>query len=258
MAAMLGTIRKVGELLDLFDLEHPEWSVTDLAARLGLPKSSAHDHLASLADIGLLQRTPAGRYRLGWRLLALSGTLLRTTDVQAEAKPVLEKLAARLEASIGLIALSNGRSVRIFEAGPPPPATPPEGSSDRPAHCTSAGKMLLAHRPWPEVERLIQRQGGLRRHTPNTITDLPTLRRELEQARQLGFSYDFEEVAPGLCCVAAPVRDHTGRVLAAVRLSAARSKFTAFKEVYRSSVVSAAAAVSRNLGYLPGRRQQPA
>jgi IclR family transcriptional regulator, KDG regulon repressor len=251
MATMLGTVKKLGQLLDLFDVRHPEWSVTELAATLNLPKSSVHDHLSSLSDIGLLQRTPAGRYRLGWRLLALSGTLLLTTDLRIEGKPVLEKLAARVGESVNLVTLVNGKLVGICAAGPPKPlSTHDEVGMVRPAHCTSAGKMLLAYEPWHQVETIIERQNGLKRHTPNTITDVATLRRELERVRQLGFSYDFEEITPGVCCVAAPVRDDSGRVLAAVRLAAAKSKFMSFQQLYCSLVVEAAGTISRRLGYL--------
>src|SRR2546430_1109370 len=123
---MLGTVQKVGQLLGLFDVDHPEWSVTDLAATLRLPKSSAHDHLSSLCGIGLLQPAPQRRYRHGWHPLTLSETLRQTTDLQIEGKPVVERFPARAGESINLNTMANGPVVRVCAAGPGQPIPPPE------------------------------------------------------------------------------------------------------------------------------------
>lgn len=74
---LLNTISRAGNVLALFTAEHPEWGVRETATELGMPRSNAHMLMSSLTDIGLFARTSDLRYRLGWRLLTLSGCLLR-------------------------------------------------------------------------------------------------------------------------------------------------------------------------------------
>jgi DNA-binding IclR family transcriptional regulator len=92
---MLGTVTKAGQVLDVFTPECPEWGVTEVADRLGLSKSNAHELLASLASIDLLQRTPRARYRLGWRVVSMAGGLAEATLLRKHAPPHLEALACR-------------------------------------------------------------------------------------------------------------------------------------------------------------------
>ena len=93
---MLQTIQKAGELLALFDRNHTEWGVREVAEKLKIAKSSAHDLMSSLAKLGFLNKTEDNRYRLGWRLVTFSETLLATTELRKEAHPVMEDLAARI------------------------------------------------------------------------------------------------------------------------------------------------------------------
>jgi DNA-binding IclR family transcriptional regulator len=112
------------------------------------------------------------------------------------------------------------------------------------------GKVLLAYQPAEIVQQVID--NGLKRFTENTITDADALRAELATIRQKGFAIDDEEIEPGLRCVAAPIRDHSGHVTAAISVAAPIQRMTK-KNVQTTvpSVVSAAEAISRRLGYLP-------
>ena len=101
---MLGTLARAGAVLDLFTTEEPEWGVTATAHRLRIGKSLAHDVLASLAAIGLLQRVGHGRYRLGWRTVTLASVLLRTSELKTHARPVVRDLAERQGLTVSLAA----------------------------------------------------------------------------------------------------------------------------------------------------------
>jgi len=248
---MLGTVQKVGEVLELFTREHPEWGVSEVAKALAIPKSSAHALLATLAQIGFLKRTREGRYRLGWRILALSQVLLSTSSWREEARRAMEELVARFGETTHLAVLECGRvvyveklegtrAVRVVNTGV---------GVELPAHCSAVGKVLLAFRPWEEVERIMAER-GMPAFTPNTITTLDELKTELQAVRERGYAYDIEEVVPELCCVAAPIRDHTGEVVAALSLSVPFYRFQQLKEEYRRSVLEAAHRVSERLGYL--------
>ncbi|WP_135256832.1 IclR family transcriptional regulator [Thermus caldilimi] len=250
---MLGTVQKVGEVLELFTRERPEWGVSEAAKALGIPKSSAHSLLATLAQIGFLKRTREGRYRLGWRILALSQVLLSTSSWRGEARRAMEELVARFGETTHLAVLECGRvvyveklegtrAVRVVNTGV---------GVELPAHCSAVGKVLLAFRSWEEVERIMAEQ-GMPAFTPNTITTLDELKTELQAVRERGYAYDIEEVVPELCCVAAPIRDHTGEVVAALSLSVPFYRFQQLKEEYRRSVLEVTHRVSERLGYMGG------
>ncbi|MFN3337367.1 MAG: IclR family transcriptional regulator, partial [Thermomicrobium sp.] len=117
-----------------------------------------------------------------------------------------------------------------------------------PAHCSGVGKVLLAHQPWENVLRIVETT-GLVSFTPNTITTVEQLREELERVRQQGFAYDQEEVMVGLCCAAAPIRDESGQVIAAMSLSVPAYRFYPNRQRLTTAIVDAARRVSEKLGY---------
>ena len=123
-----------------------------------------------------------------------------------------------------------------------------ESGARLPAHCSGVGKVLLAHQEWSTVTALVEGQGFLA-FTPNTITDLDKLADELEQVRQRGYAYDHEEVALGLCCVAAPIRDIDGKVIAAISLSVPAYRFYPQQDNYTSIILKTATRISEKLGY---------
>lgn len=247
---VLSTVRKVAEVLDLFTPQRPEWGVTEVARALRIPKSSAHALLVTLCCTGLLRKTPQCRYRLGWRALAMNRVLVETTEFRAEALPVMHNLVARYGETVHLATLDEGQVVYVEKL---------EGSravrvavswvgARLPAHCSAVGKVLLAHRPEEEVETIVEAQ-GLRAFTTRTITSVEQLRAELERVRQQGYAEDLEEVMPELCCVAAPIRDYTGEVVAAMSLSVPAYRFRQYRDQYRHAIIHAARQVSENLGY---------
>jgi DNA-binding IclR family transcriptional regulator len=122
--------------------------------------------------------------------------------------------------------------------------------SRAPAHCTGVGKALLAFQPPEIVQQVID--NGLTRYTEHTIIDGEALKAELALIRQKGYALDDEEIEVGLRCVAAPIRDHSGHVAAAISVAAPVQRMSK-KNVLTTipSVVSAAEAISRRLGYLP-------
>jgi DNA-binding IclR family transcriptional regulator len=121
--------------------------------------------------------------------------------------------------------------------------------SRAPAHCTSVGKALLAFQSPEVVQQVID--AGLRRYTVNTIVDGEALKTELATIRARGYALDDEEIELGLRCVAAPIRDHSGQVIAAISVAAPVQRMSK-KNVQSTipSVVAASDAISRRLGYI--------
>jgi len=247
---MLQTIQKAGEILALFDRDHTEWGVREVAVKLKMAKSSTHDLMASLAKLGFLNKTEDSRYRLGWRLVTLSETLLATTELRKEAHPVMEELAAQYQETIHLAVLDDTQAVYVdkLEGRQAVRVELTSLGARLYAHCTALGKVLLAYSPEEEVKRIIQ-AAGLPRFTPNTITDKEELGQTLVKIRKQGFAYDMEEILPDLCCVAAPIYNHLGQVVAAISMSIPTYRLRRSQTEFRDAIVRTAKIISERLGY---------
>ena len=247
---MLQTIQKAGELLALYDRDHTEWGVREVAAKLRIAKSSAHDLMSSLAKLGFLHKTENNRYRLGWQLVTLSETLLATIELRKEAHPVMEELAARYQETIHLAVLDDTQAVYVdkLEGKQAVRVELTSLGARLYAHCSSLGKVLLAYSDEAEAKRIIK-TAGLPRFTPNTITDEEELLQTLAKIRKQGYSYDLEEILPDLCCVGAPIYNHLGEVIAAISMSIPAYRFRRSQTDYRDAVVRSAKTISKRLGY---------
>lgn len=247
---MLQTIHKASEVLALYDRDHTEWGVREISDRLKLAKSTTHDLLASLAQVGFLNKTAEGRYRLGWRLVTLSETLLATTELRHEARPVMEALAAQYKETIHLAVLDDTKAVYVdkLEGMQAVRVELTSLGTRLYPHCSALGKILLAYSPEEEARRII-RTAGLPRFTPNTITDEEELCQTLAQIRKQGYACDFEEILPDLCCVGAPIYNYSGRVIAAISMSLPAYRFRRSQTEYRDAIVRTAKIISDRLGY---------
>jgi len=247
---MLQTIEKASDVLTLFDREHAEWGVREVADTLGMAKSSAHDMLTSLAQIGLLSKTDNGRYRLGWRLVSLSETLLATTELRREARPIMEEMAAQYQETIHLAILDDAKVIYVdkLEGKQAVRVELTALGTRLYAHCSSLGKVLLAYRTEAEVQHIIK-TSGLPRFTANTIIDADELMKALAKIRKQGYAYDLEEILPDLCCVGAPIRNHIGCVIAAISMSIPAYRFQRSQVEFRKAVVRAGKMISERLGH---------
>jgi DNA-binding IclR family transcriptional regulator len=247
---MLQTIQKAGELLALFDREHADWGVREVAVKLKMAKSSTHDLMASLAQLGFLNKTADNRYRLGWRLVTLSETLLATTELLKEARPVMEELAAQYQETIHLAVLDGTQAVYVdkLEGKQAVRVELTSLGARLYAHCSALGKVLLAYSSEEDVKRII-RTAGLPSFTPNTITDEDELSQALAKIRKQGYAYDLEEILLDLCCVGAPIYNYTGQVIAAISMSLPAFRFRRSQMEYRDAIVRTAKIISERLGY---------
>jgi DNA-binding IclR family transcriptional regulator len=237
---MLGTLKRAGDVLDLFTTEDPEWGVTATANRLGIGKSLAHDVLASLAAIGLLQRVAHGRYRLGWRTISLASVLLRTSELQAHARPVVRELAGRQGLAVSLAAWDRGRIIYIDRraGGQQLPATPaPLPGTAAPLDGSAIARVLLASRPSAEVCTLWS--DGLVHTRHASVGELEL---DLERIRLHGWAQNDSDAVGS--AVAAPVKDADGSVAAAIGLDLLRSSSSTNLDLHARAVQAAASRIS--------------
>jgi DNA-binding IclR family transcriptional regulator len=245
---MLLTVRNVGRILDLYSVATPERGPTEVAAALGMGKSKAHLLMSSMAEIGLLRRVAGGRYRAGWRALELERIVRETASFRPIAYAVAERLARHTGETVHVAALDAGQVVYVDRLVGPHGVDLPlsEVGSTLHAHCSGVGKVLLAHLEPGEIDAMIDRH-GLPRFTPATITDRDALYAELHRVRRDGVAYDREEIVAGIACVAAPILDGEGAVVAAMSVTAPAERFAASQDAYRSAIIRATRAVSDRL-----------
>lgn len=234
-----------------------EMGISALAARLGLAKSTVHRLATTLVEYDILeQNRETGKYRLGLALFELGTLVRRKMDVMSEAQAQIHALADLSGETVQLAILDHLSVlyIRIRESRQAVRMSTGLGSR-APAHCTSVGKALLAYQAPEVIQQVID--NGLQRYTPNTITEGPRLLEELASVRQKGYAIDNEEIESGLRCVAAPIRNHSGRVVAAISVAAPVQRMTKRNlQTTVPSVVAAADAISRRLGYMPSLSAQ--
>ena len=251
----LVTIQLAGKLLELFTRDHPEWGARQMARALELPKSSAHQMLASLEAIGLLHRMVTGRYRLGFRLLTLSQNLLVNTPWRDVAHRGLVQLGAALRQTVHLAVLDGGNLIYIDKLlGSDPVAVRSAhtnlGNACNP-HSSALGRTLLASKSWRVVTASFERHGGLHANTRYTITDLEAFKNELNQIARQGFALDLEESRQEVCCFAAPIRNHNGDVIAAIGTSIISTRALGVDADTHDIIFKTANQISRSIGFDP-------
>ncbi len=248
----LSSVANAIRLTKAFSEHEFEMGISSLASRLGLAKSTVHRLATTLVEYDILeQNRESGKYRLGLALFELGTLVRRKMDAVSESRQQMSALLETTGETVQLAVLDHLSVlyIRILESRQAVRMSSTPGSR-APAHCTSVGKALLAHQP-PEVVKQVV-DNGLKRYTANTIVDPEALVQELGAIRSRGYAIDDEESEVGLRCVAAPIRNHTGRVAAAISVSAPVQRMT--KKNLQTTVpivVSAAEAISRRLGYLP-------
>ena len=239
-------VEKVLVVLDALTDHH---RLTDLARSTGLPKSTVHRILQTLIDRDFAAFDEVSGYGPGPRMLGLAGRTLGDLDASLAAEPVLRRLQELSSATVHMAVLAGDEAiyVRKLEGNKPYRMVSRVGMAI-PLHCTAIGKALLAAMPDEEVVELMRRT-GLARRTPRTITTPECLLDDLKGIRQRHWSSDVEENELGIVCVGAGVRDHSGRVTAAISVSQLRSDPTAIAlDDLGPQVAAAAAEVSNGFG----------
>ncbi|MEX2541963.1 MAG: IclR family transcriptional regulator [Trueperaceae bacterium] len=217
-----------------------------LAKVSGWPKSTIHRLAAVLVEQGLL-RYQDHRYLLGYRLLELSEKAKRQLSYLQVAKPQLEEVSRRTRETIHLGELAEGHIIYLEKIpGERGLQMRSHVGLRTPAQVTALGKVLIAHRPRAEWESHLF---DLPPRTERSITDRNELLRELEAVRRQGYALDREENEPGTRCVAAPLWDSSGRIIAAISISGASIYIDEARQMELVPVaLECARNISRNLG----------
>ena len=182
---MPASVRKAAQVLDLFSVQRPDWGPTEVADELKIAKSTAHALLRELAGVGLTERLPCGRYRLGWRTLGLARTMLATNGHLDMITPTARRLANHFGETVHITAWQRGRVLYVATERPPGGVAAP--TEPVVAELTPPGRVLLA-----------ERAGD---------TGNPA---EVQRLRRRGYAVGPQRALERVDCAAAPVRTSDG------------------------------------------------
>src|SRR5262245_24696075 len=211
-------------VLSSFTQNNPVRGIADLAREVGLNKSTTHRYVATLAKLGYVQQDPeTKRYSLGPRVVDLGFAAINSMEITRVAAGYLQALSDETGYTVSMAVLDGPDIVYVDRRRSGRASSFAMGlhlhvGSRLPAYCTSMGKVLLAYRDPAELRALLDRT-DLARRGPKTITAREQLMVALARVRHTGIAVNDEELAAGLRSVAAPVRDRSGKVVAAVNIA---------------------------------------
>lgn len=224
-------------------------SLPEICRALGQPKSSVYGILTTLMERGYVGKGADGHFQLQLKVVSLSSAVLGRVDVRHRAAPVMHRLVGLTEETCHLGVLDGNQVVYIERVNSGLPAhvvshiglrTPPD--------CTALGLVLLSELPESHLAALAA-AGAL--VTPGTGNQLATLAPVLARIRKHGHAVDDGVHDPQVRSVAAPVRDYTGRIIAAISVSGLSGRLTRQRlPWFVARVLDAAGEISREMGYV--------
>lgn len=242
-------VRKVGQLLD--HLAEGESSAAEIAEAIGEPRSSVYRLLASLQAEGFVEPgSRRGRYRLGFKLLALGTAVVARFDERQVALPAMERLHDATGETVFLCVPRRDEAVCIERLdGKRVQSLALRLGGSLPLHAGAASRALLAFRPEAEWEAYLERNAPLSRFTPSTPDTPAALRALLRRTRADGYALSDQDVTVGVAAVGVPILDYRGEVRAALSFSGVRESILGPDfEQWRDLLLEAGREVSRALG----------
>ncbi len=200
--------------------------------------------MSSLTQMGLLHRTVAGRYRLGFKLLSLSQVLLSNTPWREVAQEELTALFGRYGETLHLAAFDGGQIVNVVRFPGRHPDSPdlPNVGAVLPAYQGGSGRVLLAHRPWTVVRRVLLEDEAANAH-------LEEAAQVLEQVVQGGLAL-YEDHAARTWSVAVPVHNHNSEVIAAISFTVPNTRSLEKKAALQAALLATGTQISGRIGYV--------
>lgn len=245
---------KTLEVLEVLASAGRDLGITEISRALDMSKSTVHRILTAMVERQyVLKDEVTRRYRLGFKLLLLSSQILDSLELRQIARPEMVELAGLSRETVHLVWLEGDEGVYVEKID----TTETVGLLSRVGkrvslYATAVGKAMLAFMDPDRLESYLQRV-ELKQITPYTITDRAALREELDRIDRQGFALDCGENRVGVVCVAAPVFQSNGRVIAAVSISGPEFRYTTGRAgEFGAAVREAGIRISRKLGYDPG------
>ncbi len=252
-ATVINSLSRGVRILRLLATRGSGVGVTEVADHLDVDPSTAYRLLSTLELHGLVnQDADSKRYAIGYGVLEIASGLLRRLSVVEISQPYLRTLTARTGENTHVAVRDRRHAVSVgAESATGILRVETMLGSAEPLHCTAVGKALISDFTRAQLIELFEGE-TFERHTPHTITSIDELDFDLSRVRRAGYAIDDEELHPGVRCIAAPVRDHGGNIIAAFGLSSPAVRLTRERvPELAQDVLESAQAISQQLGYAP-------
>ena len=248
------TIQKAFRLLEYLG-EHQPAAPLELARELKLTRSNVHRFLATLEELGYVDRDPDSGYSLTFKAFRLGSTVLKKHRLPDIARTFMARLAEISQENVNLAVISDHRVLYLEKIESPHYLKLDQaiGGTD-PIYCTALGKALLSGLSNEKLADFLKDIEMLS-CTKKTITDPKALIKEIRKVSQQGYATDFEELSEGIHCIAVPVYDHTRNVNAAISVSGPAVRLTKGKiRALKALMIETSMEISKKLGFTNERR----
>lgn len=248
--SMIGSVLKVCKILDCFTNDEPSLGNSEIAAKLNMSPSTVHHLVSTLYKEGILIKDSRNKYRLGWKLLEWSSSVMYQQDIYNEANPLVGELIKNFNgvAHIGMLD-ERGNFVFVLKMASRHAIEVPTYVGERkPTYCFSTGKALLSCKPNLLQTTLTHK---LMQRGPNTITSVEQLKSEIDDIRKKGYATSNNENEFGIYGIAAPIKSYSGQTVAALNMVGPIAYMQGNQhQVMIQSIMSTAKDISKELGYI--------
>lgn len=243
------TVQKALRLLEIVGEKQPV-RASEILNQSILSRSNVYRLLSTFQKMGYVERDEDLKYRLGFKVFVLGNALPQRNQLSEVARPFMARLADRCKENVNL-GVMYGQKVLYIEKIESPhylKLDQPIGGTD-PLHCTALGKALLSGLSGEELKTYF-RSVKLIAYTKKTITDPKVLEKVIQNVKRNRYSTDWQELSEGIHCLGAPIRDGTGKVIAAISISAPSIRLTRQKiRELKGPLIEASIGISRKMGY---------
>jgi DNA-binding IclR family transcriptional regulator len=244
-------LNKTFSILEILLQHGSAMNMTEIGKKLELYPSTTHRILDTLKHWGYVEQEPDNqKYRLGLKVLELGMAKLQQIDLVREATPYLKELVNQCNetAHLGVLEEEDVLYLAKVESSQTIRMCSYVGKR-APLHCTALGKVLLAYLPEEEIKKILDKR-ELPRLTEKTITDKKELEKELNEVKKQGFALDIGENEKDVRCIAAPIRNYQGRVIAAVSISGPAFRIDEkVQNNLKVALIETSIKISKRLGY---------
>ena len=244
-------IEKIFKIIEYIAENDNHVSLTSISKDLGIGKSTVYGLISTLENLGYIKQEESnGKYTLGLKFFELGEIVHSSMNVKNIARPYLEVLVEKYGETVHLGIFSDDIAIYLDKVnGPYSVGMMSKIGGRAEVYCSGLGKALISELSDIEFDALIKKT-EFRRYTKNTITDSGELKKELALIRKQGYAIDDEEIEEGLKCVAAPIRDNKGRIVAAVSLSGPTTRMNKYSiDELADEVENVCSKVSSLMGY---------
>lgn len=242
------SLDRISEILDVVANNTSGCTLRDVVLKLGLPKTTIYRNMSALTEKGFLMKGEDNLYKIGYKFLFLAKHYLSSLDIRDIANPYLKKLVTEFNVTAHIAIIHQDKAVYIEKIRPFSfECTYSDIGKTIDLYCSSLGKSLLLGLNGEVLEKYLSNV-TIKCFTANTL-DTKSLREEIEIARKTGYTIDKAEHEEGVFCIAAPIFDYNGNIIAAISISKGDKEILKTKKIL-DSLLDAAKNISREFGFI--------